>query len=132
MANPEPGTNLTPLEFDIMSILWEIAPASVREVQEHPSLSARSLAYNTVQTMLNILVRKKKARRRKRGRSFFYEPTISKTEVASSAVRDLLDRVFEGNAERLLLSLLETRELSTEKIAELRDLLDKEAADEHS
>lgn len=119
-------SGLTPLEFELMSVLWEIAPASVREVQEHPSLDKKDLAYNTVQTMLNILVRKRKAERKKKGRAFVYEPVISKQQVASAATTDLVERLFEGSASRLVMSLLETRRLSPEQLEELRSLVEEE------
>ena len=128
MSDSIQDSSLTPLEFEIMSVLWEISPGSVRDVQEHQSLSNRNLAYNTVQTMLNILVRKKKARREKQGRAFYYKPTLSKRQVAVAEVSELLDRLFEGNAERLVLSLVETRRLSAEKLAELKAFFEKEVS----
>ena len=53
---------LTPLELEIMNVLWEHGPASVQEVQKRVRAS-KPLAYTTVQTMLNILVRKQRAKR---------------------------------------------------------------------
>jgi BlaI family transcriptional regulator, penicillinase repressor len=126
---PCDDASLTPLEFEIMAALWDLAPAGVREVREHPAVAARCLAYNTVQTVLNILVRKGKARRMKRGRAFEYEALLSRSQVSGAAVRDLVDRLFEGNAERLVLSLVRTRRLKPEKLAELKALVEEESHD---
>jgi BlaI family transcriptional regulator, penicillinase repressor len=79
--------------------------------------------------VLNILVRKGKARRMKRGRAFEYEALLSRSQVSGAAVRDLVDRLFEGNAERLVLSLVRTRRLKPEKLAELKALVEEESHD---
>jgi predicted transcriptional regulator len=118
---------LTPFELDIMRILWETGPATVREVQEHQVLKKRKLAYNTVQTMLNILNKKGKVKRRKEGRSFLYQPVVERREVIRSTLTDVIDRLFEGDAERLVLSLLDTRHLTREELTRISKLLEKES-----
>jgi len=59
---PKRSAQLTPLELQIMKALWEIGPSTVQAVQE--KLHGRRLAYTTVQTMLNILERKGKVKRK--------------------------------------------------------------------
>ena len=68
---------LTPLELEIMKVLWETGPAAVQAVQEGWPRSA-TLAYNTVQTMLNVLQRKGKVTRELQGRAFLYAPAVSR------------------------------------------------------
>jgi predicted transcriptional regulator len=117
---------LTPFELDIMKALWETGPATVRTVQQHGLLERRKLAYNTVQTMLNILHRKGKVERRKEGRSFLYQPVVERQQVIRATLSDVLDRLFEGDAERLVLSLLDTKQLTREKLNEISEFLEKE------
>lgn len=121
---------LTPLELEIMKVLWETGPASVQTVQERLA-PERQLAYNTVQTMLNVLHRKGKVRRELTGRAYVYEPVVSRAQTAGQAVSDLVSRMFGGSAESLVLSLVETRHLTPEKLAELSALLDKSEEDGH-
>ena len=122
---------LTPLELEIMKVLWETGPAAVQTVQEHLA-PERKLAYNTVQTMLNVLHRKGKARRELQGRAYVYEPVVSRAQAAGQAVGDLVSRMFGGSAESLVLSLVEARHLTPEKLAELSALVDKsEEEDDH-
>src|SRR5687768_13700227 len=109
---------LTPLELEIMKVLWEAAPASVQEVQQGLA-PTRELAYNTVQTMLNVLHRKGKVSRQLDGRAFRYQPLVSRPQTARDAVSDLVRRMFDGSAESLVLSLVDARELTPEKLAEL-------------
>jgi BlaI family penicillinase repressor len=111
MAPRKQSDRLTPLETEIMNVLWEISPA-------------------TVQTMLNVLVRKKKAKRMLKDHSYYYRPVVSRRQVAGSAVKDLIDRVFGGSAESLVMSLVESRHLTPEKLARLHRMLKaKEARD---
>jgi len=114
---------LTPLELEIMKVLWESGPASVQTVQERLS-PGRALAYNTVQTMLNVLHRKGKVQREIQGRAYLYEPVVSRAQASGQAVSDLVSRMFDGSAEGLVMSLVETRQLTPEKLAELSELLE--------
>ena len=115
---------LTPLELEIMKVLWETGPASVQTVQERLA-PERTLAYNTVQTMLNVLHRKGKVQRELTGRAYVYEPVVSHAQTAGQAVSDLVSRMFGGSAESLVLSLVEARHLTPEKLAELSALVDE-------
>jgi len=66
------GRALTPLELEIMSVLWRTGPANVQAVQAGPR--GRELAYTTVQTMLNVLHRKGRVKRELRDRAYVYRP----------------------------------------------------------
>jgi len=111
---------LTPLELEIMHVLWELGPANVQTVQQRLE---RELAYTTVQTMLNILHRKGKVKRALKDRAYFYKPAISRSQVASQHVSDMVERLFGGSAENLVMSLLETKQLTPQKLAQLNKLL---------
>lgn len=115
---------LTPLELEIMKVLWETGPANVQTVQQ---ALHRELAYTTVQTMLNVLQRKKKVRRTLKDKAYFYRPAVSRSQASGHAVSDLIDRMFGGSAESLVMSLVETRHLTAEKLARLNKLVEKEA-----
>ncbi len=120
---------LTPLELQIMNVLWETSPANVQTVQEH--LEGRSLAYTTVQTMLNVLHRKGRVKRRLKDRAYFYQPVLSRQKAVMQAVGDILDRFFGGSADGLVLSLVETRRLTPEKLARIQKLLAPSREDKH-
>ncbi|HXV00549.1 MAG TPA: BlaI/MecI/CopY family transcriptional regulator [Caulobacteraceae bacterium] len=114
---------LTPLELQIMQVLWDGGAATVGEVQ---SRLAGELAYTTVQTMLGVLLRKKKVRRDLAGRAYVYRPAISREGAVASALSDLVGRMFGGSAEALLMSLVDTRQITAEEIARAAALLEKE------
>lgn len=119
MAGRRKGTSSpTPLEIQIMHVLWRDGPSSVQHVQE--SLPAGSnLAYNTVQTMLNVLQRKKRARRTLKGRAYVYRAVVSKETALRQAVRELVERMFGGSSEELVMSLIKSRQVDPERIAAL-------------
>ena len=118
---------LTPLELEIMHILWDTGPANVQTVQQQ---LPRELAYTTVQTMLNILHRKGKVKRTLKDRAYFYRPAVSRSQVVRGAVSDLVEHLFGGSVESLVMSLVETKHLDAEKLARLNQLL--QAAEEGS
>jgi BlaI family penicillinase repressor len=119
MARPK-AERLTPPELDIMNVLWRLGSANVQAVQQ---ALPRELAYTTVQTVLNILHRKGKVKRAKRDRAYFYTPAVSQTQVARHAMSEMVERLFGGSAENLVMSLLETRQLTPQKLDHLRRLV---------
>ena len=118
---------LTPLELEIMKVLWETGPANVQTVQQQ---MGSGHAYTTVQTMLGVLHRKGKVTRALKDKAYFYRPAVSRREVVGKAVGDLLEKMFGGSAEGLVMSLLETKRLTPEKLARLNLLVEKESRDE--
>jgi BlaI family penicillinase repressor len=117
---------LTPLELEIMKILWETGAANVNTVQGR---LARESAYTTVQTMLNVLHRKGKVKRTLKDKAYFYRPAVSRRAVVGQTVKDLVNRLFDGSAESLVMNLIETKQITAEKISELNALLGEEADD---
>ena len=118
---------LTPLELEIMDVLWETGPANVQSVQQHLE---RELAYTTVQTMLNILHRKGKVKRTLKDRAYFYKPAVSRSQVVGQYMSDIVDRLFGGSAESLVMSLVETKHLTPRKLARLQKLLEETREEE--
>lgn len=119
----ERGNNtLTKLELQIMQVIWRLGAGNVSAVQN--ALEQR-LAYTTVQTMLNILQRKGKLKRRLRGRSYEYSAIVSEANASGHAVRDLIDRMFGGSSEELVMSLIKNKQLDAKQIARLSRMLDE-------
>jgi predicted transcriptional regulator len=124
-ASPQPS-RLTPLEVKVMQVLWRDGPSQVQHVQEQVS---GELAYTTVQTVLNGLHRKGKARRTLKGRAFEYRAAVARDAVQRNAVREFVNRMFGGSPEDLVMSLIKTRQLDAKKIAALA-AAERESRDE--
>lgn len=115
-AKEKTKQTLTPLELEIMQVLWENGASTVTEVI--PKLKAE-LAYTTVQTMLMVLLRKGKVKRTQEGRAFRYRPVVSRERASGSAVEDLVRRMFGGSAEALLMAMVDTRQISAKELERL-------------
>lgn len=90
-----------PLELECLRALWRRGEANVKDVQD--SLAPeRQLAYTTVMTLLDRLVRKGAAGRRKHGRAFVYAPVLSRDLLRKIAVKELVDSFFDGSEDELL------------------------------
>jgi predicted transcriptional regulator len=110
--------SLTPLELQIMQVLWREGAGDVQHVQNNLP-SGTNLAYTTVQTMLNVLQRKGKVRRKLKGRAYEYRPVLSEEKAVQHAVRDLVKRLFGGSSEELVMSLVKSRQVDPARIVEL-------------
>ena len=114
--------HLTPLELEIMHVLWNEGASNVQAVQQHLE---RELAYTTVQTMLNILHRKGQVKRALKDRAYFYSPVVTRSLVVGNHLSDLVERLFGGSAESLVMSLVETKHLTPKKLARLQKLIEE-------
>jgi predicted transcriptional regulator len=123
MARKKQNGQLTHLELEIMQILWERGQSTVQQVKECMPKD-RNLAYNTVQTMLNVLYQKGKVKRTLKDRAYYYQYNVSRQQVISSIMNDTINRLFGGSAENLVIGLLETQHLTAEKIRQLNKYLD--------
>jgi predicted transcriptional regulator len=112
----------TDAELAILRVLWSRGPSTVREVFE--ALGGGG-AYTTTLKLLQIMTEKGLVRRDDRERTHVYDAAYSEGQTQKQLVSDLLDRVFDGSAARLVLRALEARSASPEEIAEIRKLLDK-------
>ena len=114
---------LTKLELKIMQVIWKRGGSTVSAVQaelEPP------LAYTTVQTMLNILERKGKLKRELQGRAYVYAAKVTEARALGQSLRDLIDRMFGGSSEELVMSLLKNGQIDAKKLAELTKRFNEE------
>src|SRR5579862_7952396 len=113
---------LTPLERRIMRVLWEGGSGNVQKVLQGLT-GEPQLAYTTVQTTLNVLQRKGKVKRKLIGRAYEYSATVSRESADSHALKDVLQKVFRGSVDDLLLSLVRSKKLDAQKLAKLQERL---------
>ena len=121
------SSRVTPLELEIMHVLWRTGAANVQTVQRELK---RELAYTTVQTILTVLHRKGKVRRTLKDKAYVYRPAVSKSKLTGHAVTELIDRWFGGSAEGLVMSMLEARHLTPRRLARINAMVKKEAGDD--
>ena len=127
MPRRKRSEQMPPLELEIMHVLWEGGPATVQDVQQKLT---GGLAYTTVQTMLNVLVRKGRARRTLDGRAYRYRAAISREKAMGQTLKDVVQRIFGGSAEALVMNLVETRQLTPETLRRLNATIAEDEDDE--
>lgn len=118
---------LTDVELKLMEVLWERGTATVSEVVESLSRTAKSAppAYSSVLTMLRILEKKGYARHTKEGRAFVYRPVVPRQKAQETALTYLLRRFFGDSPELLVLNLLEGKKISADALARLRKQIEE-------
>jgi len=117
---------LTKLELKIMQVVWKCGSSTVSTVQaklEPP------LAYTTVQTMMNILERKGKLKRELQGRAYVYAARVTEAKALGQGLCDLIDRMFGGSSEELVMNLLKNGQIDTKKLAKLTEQFNAEAGE---
>jgi len=112
--------SFTDRELDVMSVLWDIGPATVAEVRKR---IPDQLAYTTVLTMLRTLEHKGYVSHTEEGRAHRYKPLVKREAAGRTALRRLVDKVFDGSPELLLTQLVSDKNLSDEELRRLRKLL---------
>ncbi len=120
----QPLQKPTASELEILRVLWERGPSTVRDVRESLR-EKKDLGYTTVLKLLQIMTAKGTVRRNEEQRAHVYEACQPATETKRQLVGDVLQRVFEGSASELMIHALEGRRTSKEELGELRRLLDE-------
>jgi BlaI family penicillinase repressor len=114
----------TDAELEILTVLWSIGPATVREV--HDVISQRRPAqYSTVLKFMQIMAEKGLVRRDEKQRAHIYEAARTREWTQRQLAGDLLERAFAGSAKALLMGALSARKSSKEELAGMRKLLDE-------
>lgn len=123
MAKKKPPA-MSPAETEILRLVWQLNEATVQQVRDRLPAD-RSLAYNTVQTLLCRLEQKGYLKHREKGRAHIFSPLVKPQEVIKTTVRDFLGRLFGGDPKPLVQFLAEDGKIDEEDIKRLRELIKK-------
>jgi BlaI family transcriptional regulator, penicillinase repressor len=122
MARPK-ASELTERELEVMHVFWRDGEQTVACARDALALGGRDLAYTTVATLVRILTEKGFLEQTHEERPFRYRPLRSFQEVSGNLVTDLVERVFGGSREQLLVRLMEQRQLTTQEKSVLEQIL---------
>ena len=134
MGTPNPGSP-TGLELEILKILWDCSPMTVREIRDTLDETAgRPLAHTTVITMLSTMVDKQQIEKLApiQGKAFRFAPLVQRNDVSGNMVGDLVERVFDGSAEALMQRLFDVRDLDEKELTRLRKLVNQKLKESRS
>lgn len=114
----------TNAELEILTVLWSIGPATVREVYNVIN-RRRPAQYSTVLKFMQIMAEKGLVRRDEKQRAHVYEAARPREWTQQQLAGDLMERAFSGSAKALLVGALSARNATKAELAELRKLLDE-------
>jgi predicted transcriptional regulator len=123
----------TEAELEILRVLWERGPSTVRQVHESMA-AARDTGYTTTLKLMQIMAEKGLVTRDESARTHVYTARVSQETTQRQLVNDLVDRAFGGSAAELVLRALSSHKTSDEELQEIRRLIDdaRQARDSRS
>jgi len=112
-------------EFKVLKALWEVGPATVREVLMEMHARGRHVAYNTVQTLLTRLELKRYVTSDKSDLAHIFRARVSRDRVTRSRLKSFVSQLYDGAAGPLVLQLVRTERLTPDEIEELQRLIER-------
>ena len=111
--------DMTPAELRVMKALWQLGKGSVAEVRAELLSRGNELAYTTVMTLLGRLAAKNALLVDKTREPFVYRPAHRRESVLAERLREFVRDVFDGQADSLVLRLVEDESLTREELREI-------------
>jgi len=111
-------------ELEVLKVLWDEGPGTVRHVLTKMHAHGRKVAYTTVLTFLTRLEQKGFVASDKSGLAYVYRAAISRNQVSRSRLKNLVREMYDGAAAPLVLQLIRNERFSQEEIAELHKLIE--------
>jgi predicted transcriptional regulator len=120
-----PSKHPTDVELEILHVLWDSGPSSLGQICQAVN-ERRPFAKTTVATVLTVMLDKQLVKRSRGSRGYLWAARVSRQATTDSLVGKLLDRVFDGSAQRLVAHLLEATRLTDQEREEIKGLLDSQ------
>lgn len=116
---------LSAAELEVIGVLWDLGPSTVRQVHGHLHDSGRKIAYTTVLTFLTRLEQKRVVASDKSGIAYVYKPLITRDRVRKGRLKNLVEQLYDGAPGALVLQLIKTQKFSRDEIDQLRQLVER-------
>lgn len=110
-------------ELEVLKVLWEEGPCTVRQVLNHLHGRGRKVAYTTVLTFLTRLEQKELVRSDRSGLAYVYKATVSRDRISRSRLKSLVEELYDGAVGPLVLQLVKTQRLTREEIEALQEII---------
>lgn len=118
-SNPKPTNS----ELEILSVLWRNGPSTVKQV--HQELAVRGTGYTTILKLMQIMAEKGLVSRQEEGRAHIYEAAYAQEAAQKNLLGELVEKVFGGSSQALVLRALENQPASKQELEQIRALIDK-------
>lgn len=123
----KPPPHPTELELLILKLLWVDSPRTARQIRDGLAARGRDLAHTSVITTLQKMVDKQQLKQLDpvAGKAFRFSPRVSEESVSNRMLGDLVDRVFDGSAEAVMLGLFDVSDLDEDEVKRLRRIFNE-------
>jgi predicted transcriptional regulator len=122
MARPA-ARELTERELEVMQVFWKHGEITAQQARDALAAAGVDRAYTTVATLIRILTEKRFLKQISDERPYCYRAARSHADVSRRLLSDLVDRVFHGSREQLILRLLDHKKLTAKERARLEQIL---------
>lgn len=112
-------------ELEVLKVLWDDGPSTVRQVHSQLRERGRKVAYTTVLTFLTRLEQKGFVSSDKSDVAYVYRAAVTRNKVTRSRLKTVIEQLYDGAAGSMVLQLVKNERLSAEDIAALQDLIDR-------
>jgi len=116
--------NPTPTEIEILNVIWERGPSTVREVMRELN-KQRERAYTTIMTLMNGMADKGILSQKPQGRAFIYSANIDRSKLQTRMLNDLIGKVFDGSASALVNKILAEGQADEDELEEIRQAIEE-------
>ena len=120
----KPPIKPTDAELEILQLLWEYGPSTVRFVNEKQN-EVKEVGYTTTLKIMQIMAEKNIIEADKSARTHVYRPLLKEEDTQKHLLNNFLDTTFRGSAMKLVMQALGNHKTSEEELNQIRNLLDK-------
>jgi len=117
--------DLSPAELEVLRVMWDIGPATVRQVLDALTERGKDWAYTTVLTFMTRMEQKGLVRSDKTGMAYVYRATVTRNRVRKDRIKSLVEELYDGAAGPMVLQLLKSQQLNRDDIEALQKLIDE-------
>lgn len=117
-------TKPSDLELQVLSLLWELGNATVREVLDAMP-DGKKRAYTTMLSVLQVMEKKGLVTHESKGQSYSYKPTVKRSQILKPVLRNLVDNVFGGSPASVFQSLVSETSINADELNQIQKLVDE-------
>jgi len=117
--------DLSPAELEVLRVMWDIGPATVRQVLDALTERGKDWAYTTVLTFMTRMEQKGLVRSDKTGMAYVYRAAVTRNRVRKDRIKSLVEELYDGAAGPMVLQLLKSQHLNRDDIEALQKLIDE-------
>ena len=121
---PPRDIELGEAELEVLKVLWDDGPQTVRQVMNLLHDRGRTVAYTTVLTFLSRLEQKGVVKSDKSELAYIYKPTVSRDGIVKTRLKSFLEQLYDGAAGPLVLQLIREEQFTADEVAQLQQLID--------